>query len=187
MFGGCSLSMESPPSVPGRSWSGRQIYIPTGPRACGLEGEPQTGGEDLAAGGAESTSQATQKRPAVAERRVLRSASAGDEKPRVGLRLRPDQDPGRAAGAAVDRHRRIRQGVPGHPGWTQHPVLGCDWDPRRADDRQGCAGAHPLREWARNSPLRPSESGWGKWEPGPCILSLGLRGKMDTWRASTAS
>ena len=40
---------------------------------------------------------------------------------------------------------------------------------------------------ARNSLPGRSESGWEEWEPGPCTSSPVLRGRTDTWRASTAS
>ena len=43
----------------------------------------------------------------MAERRVLRQAETGEEKPCVGLRPRPGQDPGREGSVAVDRHRRV--------------------------------------------------------------------------------
>ncbi len=55
--------------------------------------------------GLEGAGQAAQKGTAVAERRVHHPAEAGEEKPRMGLGLRPHQDPGLASGAVVDCHR----------------------------------------------------------------------------------
>ena len=47
---------------------------------------------------------------------------------------------------AVDRHRRIHQGVPGHRGRPPHPVFRRDRDACRADGDQGSARSHPFRQ-----------------------------------------
>ena len=86
----------------------RPVRLPADHRpaeGCRVASEPQAGGADLAAGGVEGAGQAAQKGTAVAERRVHHPAEAGEEKPRMGLGLRPHQDPGRASGAVVDCHR----------------------------------------------------------------------------------
>ena len=57
----------------------RSLWVPPDHRpapAQRLGGESQTGGADLAAGGAEGTGQASQERPTVAERRAVRQAKA---------------------------------------------------------------------------------------------------------------
>ena len=49
--------------------------------ACGLAGQPQAGGADLAAGGAEGSYQTAKEGAALAQRRFLRPASAGAPEP----------------------------------------------------------------------------------------------------------